>query len=111
MGNTVTFKLDGVSEILTGLNVRIFSDDRNIIAFKRDQVSDAAGNITVELGNLGSSGQRLLIYCDDFNANAPAGTNHKFAASKGVVTSPAWYDPETKVINPSVVIPEGEVIN
>lgn len=85
MGNKISFKLDGISEVITGMHVRVVDNQDNTLFSVADAATDAAGNVTLGIGTMGTKGTEVWVYCDNFDPTADAAVEHQFAAIKATV--------------------------
>lgn len=80
MGNRISFKLDGINEVVTGMHVRVVDEQDNTLVTVNDVSTDSAGNVTIGIGEMGTIGTQVWTYCDNFDPTADVAIEHQYAA-------------------------------
>lgn len=71
MANQVSFKINNLSAALSNVYYRIVSESRVELKTGNDLSTDSEGNTIINLGQIGTQGNKVLVYGDNFN-----GSNH-----------------------------------
>lgn len=68
MANVVKFKINGLSSALNNVYTRVTDLSRNELYSGETLVSDASGNVELDIGIAGSDGQGVIVYGDNYSA-------------------------------------------
>lgn len=88
MGNLVKFKINGLSYALTNAYARVTDLSRVELFEGSTLVSDDLGNVELDIGAVGTEGQGVLVYGDNYSAGNE--TTFKSFTGYGLIESESF---------------------
>lgn len=85
MSNVLRFKINGLTQALTNKYVRVIGLDRNVLYEDNTLNSDGNGNVELDIGAVGTTGQGVLVYGDNY-ITGKEGTFNSFSGYTTIVT-------------------------